>query len=403
MKNVLVITLLICFTVGVVGQEGVNDSEVDPIVKTYMRNFVRASLQTKIQILQDAGKLGNVDMGPLYMKALDFVLSNESLLESDPSDTMMKQLAVLAVRLVGIGGYREARYLLWDLFRSSRDTSSRVAVMNALGEIADGDQKIIEALNDWLSRQNSLYQTGNKPDPQVVGECITSLGKLGDPSSFPIIFTSLTLKFSDEITNKAREALYTIEGDFQTLITNVIEKNPIRDKLAALKMALGSGKLTDQQKGQIAEAALQVALRTSSPESSEQAQLREMRYVAVRALTERVWSKATPLAIQHFDIIVVEYDRGIVSKSNFLEAIACLGAMGTREAAERLSLYLGLLNQYKENNKSVDEQVVLAVINNLGRLGDSVAADNLLYAQYLDYSSTVRKAAKEAFNNLKRR
>jgi hypothetical protein len=99
---------------------------------------------------------------------------------------------------------------------------------------------------------------------------------------------------------------------------------------------------------------------------------------------------------------VVEYERGVVNKSNLLEAIACLGAMGTHEAAARLNMYLGLLNQYKENEKQVDEQIALATIKNLGQLGDSVAADNLLYAQYLGYSARVRKAAKEAFNNLKR-
>jgi hypothetical protein len=400
-KTPFIVVLFICIITApapLLSQENGDSSEVDPIVSSYLRNFARASLQTKIQILKDAKDVEGANMGPLYEKALDFVLDNQDLLATDP---MIRQLSVLSTQLIGISQYAPARYKIWDLFEIDTGTTVRVAVLNSLGEIAEGDERLIEQINAWLSRQNSLFQANRQPDLQVIGECVTTLGKIGSENSFPIVFTTMTLNYSEEVTNKAREALKTMEGDFQEMLIRVVEKNPASEKLAALRMALDSGDLSEDEKGLIAEKALEMGV-TTNPASIEKESMRELRYVAVNTLTARKWSKATPLVIKHFNEIVVEYDRGLVSKTNFLEAIACLGAMGTHEAAERLNLYLGLLNQYKENERPVDEQVVLAVVRNLGILGDRIAADNLLYTQYLNFSSTVRKAAKEAFNNLKR-
>ena len=89
--------------------------------------------------------------------------------------------------------------------------------------------------------------------------------------------------------------------------------------------------------------------------------------------------------------------------SFFLAAINGLGAMRAHEAAERLTLYLGLMNSYTEGGQKVDEQIALTLINNLGMLGDQIAGDNLLFVAFIDYSDTVKQAAREAFQNLKRR
>ncbi len=376
------------------GQEGEDSTQLN----SFLRNFARASLSTKIQILQDAESVDLEGLGPLYEKAVQFVLDNQDLLSTDPA---MRQLAMQAVRLIGASGYTEAKYELWDLFKVFDDPQVRVQAMESLGLIGKGDQRLIEQINAWLSSQNTLFLTGQKPDLRVLGASIDALGNIGDPSSFPIIFSAMSLSYSDDITARARNAMYEIEGDFKELIIRVLEQNAIREKLAALQLALTEERLTGDEKGQIAEKALEVGLQTTTPDISERAQLREMRYAAVRALTERNWSRATPLMIRHFDITVLEYERGIARKSNFLEAIAGLGSMAAREAAVRLNLYLDLLNTYKEQERPVDEQILLAVIRNLGELGDKLATDNLLYVGYLNYSQTVKNAAREAINNLK--
>ena len=40
---------------------------------------------------------------------------------------------------------------------------------------------------------------------------------------------------------------------------------------------------------------------------------------------------------------------------------------------------------------------------NIGIIGDAIAFDHLLYSGYLDYPASVKRAAREALNNLKSR
>jgi len=59
-----------------------------------------------------------------------------------------------------------------------------------------------------------------------------------------------------------------------------------------------------------------------------------------------------------------------------------------------------LVNSATEQNKGYDEETVLALIRNLKKLGDRVAFDDLIYVQYLAYSDSVRRAAREAVESL---
>jgi hypothetical protein len=75
--------------------------------------------------------------------------------------------------------------------------------------------------------------------------------------------------------------------------------------------------------------------------------------------------------------------------------------MNTHDAAARLTQYLVLVNSYTEKNKGFDERIVMAIVANLGALGDKVAFDDLMYTQYLSYSPSVKKAARSALDKLK--
>ena len=84
-KSILVVLLLLGLLSTLVAQES------DPLVDSFIRNFARASLQTKIQIIQDAGETDLEGMGLLYEKALDFVLANSHLLATDSLTQMPSQ------------------------------------------------------------------------------------------------------------------------------------------------------------------------------------------------------------------------------------------------------------------------------------------------------------------------
>ena len=369
------------------------------ILDTFRRNFAIASLDVKIQILQDAstGKTASA-MGPLFQQAVDFVTDNASLI---PTDARFDQLAAIAVEQIGVVGYQAGRNSVWKLFTASVATQTLAKAAAALGVVGTGDAGTIENLNRFTDSQNSIFASGKTPDLIVLASVFQALGRLGDPASFPVLFGAMNLGYPDAVTAIARSALLSIKGDFAEMLRGVIKERPVAEKKIALQMALDSDKLSDDQKAGLAELALDIGLHISASDAASKAVLRDMRFTAASSLGARRWSHATGFLIEHLDMTIGEFDKGLVDRNHLLDTIASVGAMSTHDAAVRLTQYLVLLNSYTEKGKAFDELVVNAVLQNLGALGDKVAFDDLMYTQYLNYPSAVKKSARAALDKLK--
>ncbi|MQY77106.1 MAG: hypothetical protein GH155_05680 [Spirochaeta sp.] len=370
----------------------------EALLKAHLRNFEMAGIEVKIQILEDAAASGIKELGPLYLQALDYVLSNTALITADGR---LRQMVVVAAGQIKESGYAEARYSLWELFKADQDNLLRVGTLNGLSVVGKGDPAIIQEMNRWLEAQNTFFISGKKPDFQVLNACIAALAEIGDSTSFPAIFSAANIGYPVDTVALSKNALQEIEGDLDQNLKGIIRDQPIADKKVALVMALEHEGLEDDRKAEVAEFAMDMALHMGLTDAGQRAISREIRFEAAKALMERKWSRATPLAIEHFDATLLEYERGVSTKNSFLEAIATLGSMGSHDAAVRLTQYLVLMNSYSENGKSTDDQIILAVVNNLGGLGDKVAFDDLKYVGYLNYNSQIKKAARKSLENLK--
>ncbi len=383
----------LCLAIAVSGAFAQDASE---LIDTYRRNFARSSLGTKYELLREASSYAG--LGPLYDTALQFVLNNVSLLSSD---VLLRDITVLAVNMVRKEGYSAASGTLWSLFKEFKDNTVRVPILQTLGEVAKGNAAIVGELNKFVDTQLSLYRSSVQPDLAVLDAALAALGKLGDPSSFPYLFAAYVANVNKAMTDRAAASLASLGGDFSAFLSEVIRKNPPAEKASALEAGLRGDALAPDKRAELAEVALSVGVSFQSPSPADQAALVSLRAAAARELTAREWQRASPLAVKHFYDFQVQYNRGQVSKSNFLESIALLGAMGTAEAAQALSLYLQLINTETEQGKSFDEQIALAVVNNLGRLGDKGAFDYLLYMGYLQYPESVKRAARDALQKLR--
>jgi hypothetical protein len=373
--------------------------EAGKILDTYRRNFTIASLDVKIQILQDAASGKNAaDMGPLYEQALEFVIDNGSFITTD---VRFNQLAAIAAEQVGIVKYAASKDTLWKLFTVDSDTQTLQKAALALGVIGAGDGDLIANLNHYVETRNTIFAGGAQVDMTVLAACLQALGNLGDPSSFPVLFSAMNLGYSDKISAIAKNALLSIKGDFAAMLIDVIKNRPLGEKRLALAMALSAEKLTSDQKAQVAQFALDIGLHSSAADVAQQNGLRDMRYVAARALGDRKWAPASALLIENLDTTIGEFDKGIVDTNHLLDAIDELGSTGTHEAAVRLTQYLVLINSYTERGKAYDEKVVTTIVNDLGTIADNFAFDDLMYTQYLNYPTEVKKAARAALDKLK--
>jgi hypothetical protein len=391
---------LLCALIAVcAAATAVQAQDATKILDTFRRNFAIASLDVKIQILQDAaaGKTAPA-MGPLFQQAVDFVTDNASLI---PTDARFNQLAAIGAEQIGVVGYQGGRDSVWMLFKVTTDTQTLSKAAAALGVVGAGDADTIANINHYADSQNNVFASGKTPDLVVLTAVFQALGKLGDPTSFPVLFGAMNLGYPDVVTTIARSALLGVKGDFAEMLRGVIKDRPVAEKKIALQMALDSDKLSDDQKAGIAEFALDIGLHFSGSDAANKAVLRDIRFAAASSLGARKWSHATGLIVEHLDMTIGEFDKGLVDRNHLLDTITNLGAMSSHDAAVRLTQYLVLLNSYTEKGKAYDDLVVNAVLQNLGALGDKVAFDDLMYTQYLNYPSAVKKAARTALDKLK--
>ncbi|PKL23971.1 MAG: hypothetical protein CVV47_11940 [Spirochaetae bacterium HGW-Spirochaetae-3] len=372
--------------------------ESSELIDTYRRNFVRSSLGTKLELLKEASAYDGVDMGPLYDTAIQFVLGNAVLLSTD---ALLRDISVLSVNMVRKYKYAPASENLWKLFGVYKDNLVRVPLLQTLAEVAGGNKDILKELNAFLDTQVSLFKSGVRIDLAVLDSAIYAIGRLGDASSFPYLFSAYTASVNKAITDRASVAMAALSGDYAAFLAEVIRSNAPAEKAAALEAGLRGDALSPDKRAELAEAALSVGVSYQGSSSGDLSYILSLRTSAARELTAREWQKASPLAIKHFYDYQMQFNRGQVSKSNFLESIALLGAMGTSDAAQALALYLQLINTETEQGKSFDEQIALAVVTNLGRLGDKSAFDYLLYIGYLQYPESVKKAARDALQKLR--
>ena len=293
MKKVRRLVVFLLFFLLITGLWAQNSQD---LLRSFARNFAIASLDVKMQIIQDAGNSGSTEMGPLYRQAIDFVLTNYTLIDTDQR---FRQLAILAVDQMEASGYTEGKYSVWKLFDTDQETGVRISCLNALGSLARGDREIIEYLNVWLGQQNTVFQSGKVPDIYVISAAVRALGELGDRSSFPVLFRTMTIGYTDDVSRSAREGLFSLGGELKDNLIVILKESDLEEKKFALQMSLETDRLDDNAKAEIAQFAMDVGLHTAAVDNPSRQIARDIRYLAAVALTERKWSSATDLSLIH--------------------------------------------------------------------------------------------------------
>jgi len=286
---------------------------------------------------------------------------------------------------------------LWRLFLETPDSKIGIDILVKLGTIGKGNRGVIENINNYLMGKNLLHKSGESVDYTIISVCISVLMELGDSSSYPALFSALYAGYPEVIASEAQGALEVIPGNLQQFLLNIITNNPPEEKFAAFRAGVNSERLTISQRGQLAELALEQSLNAAD----ENIDLIAMRYSSVLLLTQVRWTKANALAIRHYYRVQSDYLQNTIPKERFIEAIACLGAVGNSDAALVLGLQLGLINARTESTGIYDADITMAIVQALGRIGYNAAFDHLLYVSYLSYPEEIQAAAREAVARLK--
>ena len=381
-------------------------SAQEAILSSYERNFIRASLSAKSRVLIDAAldERSGEFLASLYNTALSFVLANGAFLRDDPD--MIALVATVAKGTAAIGNSSPAAAAdsvnkLWGLFQMFNDPYTRVEILGGLANMGRNNRELTGNLNKFLSDETAAFrranfnnQAANREFPVTLA-CISALRVLGDGSSFPVLFSAMTSGYPQVIIQESLKAMEAIQGNFKDYLVDIIKNNPFSEKAAAFRIGAYNERFSAPERGELAQAALEVSLESSGP-----AEL-ALRYDAITVLTRLKWSPAASSAIRNFHKVYSDYSGGVAPRDRLVEAINCLGVMSSSEAAQVLALQLGFINSQTEKTGNYDDAIILAIINSLGELADKAAFDNLLYIGYLNYPDKTKSAAREALARLK--
>ncbi|MCL2265769.1 MAG: hypothetical protein FWC22_06980 [Treponema sp.] len=359
------------------------------ILLTFLSSFIYADEHDKLtENISIEGVTDDIiDDNPLAADDEPSLLISELVSESEE-----KQQEIL----IDISGVTDTG-ILWKQFSLGSDIGRNAGILTALGSLGKGNRAVIDNLNDYLMSVNLSYKSGGKTHYIIVSACISAIMELGDSSSYQALFAAICAGYPEVIASEAFGALEVIPGNLHQFLLNVIWNNPPDEKLAAFRIAHNSDRFKIPERGQIAELALEQALSATEANIN----LSAMRYAAVLSLTQMRWTRANALAIKHYYLVQIDFSRGNVPKERFIEAIDCLGAVGDSQAALVLGLQLGLINSRTESTGVFDSEITLAIVQALGRIGDSAAFDHLFYVTNLSYGEQIKAAAREAIGSLK--
>ena len=393
MKRGLSIAIVLVMAAGFAGaQQNAPDAE------TVIERFRNAEPDTKLRILERILEQENIaEYGELYGEAVAFAVNNADQVQSSVT---YRNIAETAVAGVLDAEYNAALGDVWSLFTGISDTQLRVQLLEAVGQFASENQQIIDGLREWVQARHDAFQQGAGIDEQVMEAAVRAMGSLGVSDFFPQLLDAALLQYSGAVAGLAREELFALEGDPATLAEETLTQLDPEKMEQAVEFFLAADQLSQEQKLTIAVAALGDAVQTAAEGSATARALRQVRYASLELIVQEQPSGATDAVIAHFNRTVQEYEDGVVTTGRLVEAVDGLGAMGTEAAAQRLTEYLELLNTYTENDRSPNAQVMLSVVRNLERLGQSLAYDTLFYASMLDYPRRVRSAIDSAMDAL---
>jgi hypothetical protein len=359
-------------------------------VPAYEINFVKGNIAQKTQAVIDAGDQNDVT---LAVKAIDFCLEEHPLLGDDPD---LLNLIQTAVQTVGTDPHKGQLPGLSEklvaVFKSFQTESIRVLVLERITFFPSDNSVML--INSFVS--DSAFQ--KQAMSPVILKAISSLGKIGNASSFSLLFAIDLDEIWPAYEKQIEYSLGMLANSCEKEILTSYESSTIDKKIRIIEIIAKNENISSNIKGDVAQIALSESISNTGNSSTDQIPLQ---LLALKILSDSHWTRAAMVVNDYFPVARLQYENNALTADQFAQVISNTAGVAAPETASTLSSYLDSLNKDMEKGKIPAKQVVLALIHALGGLGDKTAFDYLLYVTYLEYPEEVISAARDALAKLK--
>lgn len=365
-------------------------------------DFVTGSVADKTKLLSN---LSISDDTPELVvsipeEALEFVQDKVPLLGTGSG---MKELALAAIPVLQVASQRQGA-LLWNIFVLFDDSQIKVAVLDALSVAVSKNKRLV---SPYLEGIHTFVAESTATDSDSLASSIAAiklLGLMADPNSFEILFRLMNSKVSPELDNAIESSLALVIPSAQPTLLRHISQDyySMAEKYGLFLIVQKNDKISSLFKAELAEKALSATIIKTEDVSKMAPEALSLQLAAVQQIDESDWTRAASIVAEYFVQAQQQFNLGLITREQFLGVVTCLEGLATSHSVSALVNYLGVLNTAAAQKvSSVDEEVLLAVIESLGALGDKAAFDNLLYVTYLPYPETITTAARTALAGLK--
>ena len=362
--------------------------------------FIKGNLSDKTAAVKEAGE---DEASVLSVKAVDFSIENKTVLGDDRDLSALALTGILSLPQSILSDDKmtpEAVYKkIFTVFNLYTDSTIRIAVIDKIVQFntIQPSAESISFIESFLN--SSMLDTSPASDVQKAA--IDALGTIGSGSSLLVLYNCYTAKIWPQYSVNLEAAIEKLADKSLPEIIKIISSKDLTQLNIVFNLFENSSSISDSLKSEIAENILSEALNIADDSSAVSNDLISLEFNAVRVISKNNWTRASSGVISFFTQSRINYEKKVISETQFTEAVNAVAALSSEAAAKTLSDYLGELNRRAEKNDLPSEQVVLAVIKALGSLGSKYSFDYLLYVTYLNYPESVIAAARDALTRLK--
>ena len=363
--------------------------------------FIKGNIADKTAAVREAK---DSDAEWITEEAVAFCLENKEILGNDRELDGLAVAAILSYSPDKIKKQSDSQKQkitdnLISLFTDFNKSSTvQIAVISKAVALKDSlpSASFTALLNSYLKTTDI-----KKADSGVFKASIGALETIGNSESFKILYGFLNDTNYSAYKKEIEAATIALIPNAMEDVIALIKGSDMNNISSIFDLVQKNSQISKKNLCEIAENMLSESILLVDNSSGTTAEIIKFQIDLLNILSENNWTRASAVALSCFEGSKAQYEKKNMSEEQFKTVIISLRNIAPLDAVAPLISYLEELNSRMEKGTPVASEIVLAVINTLGAIGDKSAFDSLLAVTYLNYEESVLTAARDALSGLR--
>ena len=363
--------------------------------------FIKGNLADKTAAVREAG---DSEAGWISEQAVAFCLENKDILGNDRELDGLAVAAVLSyspesVKKLSDTDKQNLTKNFISLFsKFNQSNTVQIAVISKIVALKEyiHTASFTELLNNYLKTTDV-----KSADSGVYKTSINALESIGNEDSFNILYSFLNNSNYSAYKNEIEKTTIALIPNAMNEVLVLIKGSDMKKISEIFALTQKNASISKKNLCEIAENVLNESILLIDNSSGISSEDIKVQMTALSILSENNWTRASASAISYFQLSKKLYEKKNMSEEQFKTVITSLRNIAPLDAVSLLISYLEELNSLVEKGSTIASEIVTAVINTLGAIGDKAAFDSLLAVTYLNYEESVLTAAREALSGLR--